>query len=57
MEGAPASTAEIIGALSGIELPTGLALVADESGKVAAVRRHLLDRVQFTGDWKLGGAL
>jgi len=63
VEAAPGSAAGIIDALAGAELPTGFAWVAGEAGMVAAVRRHLLDRgqdaerVQFTGYWRLGGAL
>ncbi|MBB1022545.1 siderophore-interacting protein [Dietzia sp. E1] len=49
--------------LAGAAVPCGFAWVAGESGMVAAVRRHLLDRgqepdrVQFTGYWRLGGPL
>ena len=49
--------------LTGAAVPCGFAWVAGESGVVAAVRRHLLDRgqepdrVQFTGYWRLGGPL
>lgn len=52
-----------VAALAAAELPTGFAWVAGESGMVTAVRRHLLargqelDRVQFTGYWRLGGPL
>ncbi|MDV6298568.1 siderophore-interacting protein [Dietzia maris] len=60
---APGSADELINAMAAVELPTGFAWVAGESGMVAAVRRHLLargqepDRVQFTGYWRLGGPL
>ena len=60
---APGSADELIDALATVDLPTGFAWVAGESGMVTAVRRQLLargqepDRVQFTGYWRLGGPL
>lgn len=63
LSGAPGDPGPLLRSLASRVLPTDFAWVAGEAGLVGEVRRQLVagglepDRIQFTGYWRLGGAL